>query len=159
MPGSRDPVRVRHSPKARSARVARPITLTDNGQLANQPFLVARFAPPKSAVVGSNAVESGPFENRELGEPFDSISGAGSPRSAALAARCLRVFRSLREARGTPYSFKALAPPMISISSVVIAAWRARLYCSVSRSIISDAFLVAESMAVMRAPSSEAIDS
>ena len=139
--------------------MARPITLTDNGQLANQPFLVARFAPPKSAVVGSNAVESGPFENRELGEPFDSISGAGSPRSAALAARCLRVFRSLREARGTPYSFKALATPMISISSVVIAAWRARLYCSVSRSIISDAFLVAESMAVMRAPSSEAIDS
>ena len=45
--------------------MARPITLTDNGQLANQPFLVARFAPPKSAVVGSNAVESGPFENRD----------------------------------------------------------------------------------------------
>ena len=48
---------------------------------------------------------------------------------------------------------------MISISSLVIAAWRALLYWSVSDRIISLAFLVAESMAVMRAPSSLACDS
>ena len=48
---------------------------------------------------------------------------------------------------------------MISISSVVIAAWRARLYWRVSFKIISLAFLVAASMAVMRAPSSLACDS
>src|SRR5262249_24541885 len=57
------------------------------------------------------------------------------------------------------YSLRASAPPMISISSLVMAAWRARLYVRVSLSIASLAFLVAESMAVMRAPNSEAIDS
>lgn len=48
---------------------------------------------------------------------------------------------------------------MISISSLVIAAWRARLYWSVSLPIMSLAFLVAESIAVMRAPNSLAWDS
>lgn len=92
--------------------MAKPKTFTDKGQVANQPFLIARLALFKSAVVGSNAVESGPFENRELGDPRESISGAGSPRSAALVARCLRFFRSLREARGTPYSllFQGVGP-------------------------------------------------
>lgn len=52
------------------------------------------------------------------------------------------------------YSLSASAPPMISISSFVIAAWRARLYCSVRRPIISFALRVAASIAVMRAPSS-----
>src|SRR5262245_41756585 len=50
----------------------------------------------------------------------------------------------------------ASAPEMISISSFVIIAWRVRLYCNVSRSITSPAFRVAESIAVMRAPCSEA---
>ncbi len=56
-------------------------------------------------------------------------------------------------------SLSASAPPMISISSVVIAACRARLYTSVRSAMTSDAFLVAESIAVIRAPSSEATDS
>ncbi len=53
-------------------------------------------------------------------------------------------------ARGEDQAPSASAPPMISISSVVIAAWRARLYCSVSFAIMSRAFFVAESIAVMR---------
>src|SRR5690606_16985101 len=69
----------------------------------------------------------------------------------------LRRHGLVRSAADQPLS--ASAPPMISISSGVIAAWRGRLYCSVSEPIMSPAFYVAESMAVMRAPSSEAIDS
>ena len=57
------------------------------------------------------------------------------------------------------YPLRASAPPTISISSLVIAAWRARLYCERQLTIISLAFLVAFSIAVMRAPNSEAIDS
>src|SRR5690606_32210015 len=49
-----------------------------------------------------------------------------------------------------------LVPLMMSSSSEVIAAWRARLYCRVRLPIIWLAFLVAESMAVMRAPCSPA---
>ena len=45
---------------------------------------------------------------------------------------------------------------MISMSSVVIAAWRARLNLSVSDSIISEAFLEALSIADIRADCSEA---
>ena len=43
--------------------------------------------------------------------------------------------------------------------SFVIAAWRTRFMFSVSESISSLAFLEAESIAVMRAPCSEATDS
>jgi NAD(P)-dependent dehydrogenase (short-subunit alcohol dehydrogenase family) len=49
-------------------------------------------------------------------------------------------------------SLSASAPPMISISSVVIAAWRARLYLSDSLAIMSFALRVAESIAVICAP-------
>src|SRR6266478_5694252 len=55
--------------------------------------------------------------------------------------------------------FSASAPETISISSLVIDAWRARLYWSESRPIISLALLVAESIAVIRAPCSDASDS
>lgn len=143
----------------RSANVASPRTFTHSCQVANQLFFFAWGGPFRAAVAESHSLEFGPLREREPDDSRDSISGVGSPLSAAFAARCRWFFRSLREARGTHHSFKALAPPMISISSVVIAACLARLYCSVNRSIISEAFLVAESIAVMRAPSSEAIDS
>ena len=60
-------------------------------------------------------------------------------------------------ARFLPYS--AAAPDTISIISLVIAAWRTRFMCSVSASIMSEALLVAESIAVMRAACSAATDS
>src|SRR2546425_1991261 len=53
----------------------------------------------------------------------------------------------------------ASAPPTISSNSLVIFSWRALLYWIVRTSIISLAFLVAASMAVMRAPYSPARDS
>src|SRR5207248_8904356 len=54
---------------------------------------------------------------------------------------------------------RASAPPTMSSSSLVIFSWRALLYWIVRTSIISLAFLVAASMAVMRAPYSPASDS
>src|SRR5688500_5115388 len=63
-----------------------------------------------------------------------------------------------RRARGR-YSLSASLPPMISISSFVIDACRAWLYWSVRASIISFAFFVAASMAVICAPRKLAIDS
>lgn len=53
----------------------------------------------------------------------------------------------------------AAAPETISMISRVIAAWRTRFMFSVSEDIRSPALFVAASMAVMRAPCSEAIDS
>ena len=55
--------------------------------------------------------------------------------------------------------FKASAVPTISINSRVIEAWRARFICNVNEPIIFAALLVAESMAVMRAPCSLAVAS
>ncbi|GAF25605.1 transcriptional regulators [Moorella thermoacetica Y72] len=55
--------------------------------------------------------------------------------------------------------FKASAPATISRISLVMAAWRARLKDRVNLSIISAAFLVALSMAVIRAPCSLALAS
>ncbi len=54
---------------------------------------------------------------------------------------------------------RASAPPTMSSSSLVIRSWRALLYWIVRMSIISLAFLVAASIAVMRAPYSPASDS
>jgi len=56
-------------------------------------------------------------------------------------------------------SYCAAAPLTISMISLVMAAWRTRFICSVSASIMSDALLVAESIAVMRAACSAATDS
>src|SRR5262249_27547309 len=53
----------------------------------------------------------------------------------------------------------ASAPPTMSSNSLVIFSWRALLYWMVRTSIISLAFLVAASMAVIRAPYSPARDS
>src|SRR5207237_218745 len=53
----------------------------------------------------------------------------------------------------------ASAPPTMSSSSLVIFSWRALLYWIVRISIMSLAFLVAASMAVIRAPYSPASDS
>src|SRR4029079_13942761 len=50
----------------------------------------------------------------------------------------------------------ASAPEMISISSLVIIAWRVRLYLMVCLRIMSPALRVALSIALMRAPCSEA---
>src|SRR5262249_15890137 len=52
--------------------------------------------------------------------------------------------------------YSASAPEMISISSLVIIAWRVRLYMSVCLRIISPALRVALSIALMRAPCSDA---
>lgn len=79
-----------------------------------------------------------------------ALGGTSSPLPLLLSRRAVLLCH---------YALRASAPPMISISSVVIAAWRARLYCKVRAEIMSLAFLVAESIAVIRAPSSEAIDS
>src|SRR5207249_1368901 len=68
------------------------------------------------------------------------------------------VLRGRGLALGGHY-FSASAPLTISINSLVMAAWRARLYSRESRPMISVAFLVAESIAVMRAPCSLASDS
>src|SRR5262249_26509977 len=68
-----------------------------------------------------------------------------------------RAFPLLLLGHGHPLS--AWAPPMISSSSLVMAACRARLYCSVYLPIISAAFLVALSIAVICAPKNDAIDS
>ena len=57
---------------------------------------------------------------------------------------------------GIHSNHSASAPEMISISSLVIMAWRVRLYCSVSLSITSPALRVAESMALILAPISPA---
>src|SRR5712671_1398111 len=68
------------------------------------------------------------------------------PSVAAALASCLcRVSHQI-----------ASAPEIISISSLVIIAWRLRLYCNVRRSITSPALRVAESIALMRAPCSDA---
>src|ERR1035437_2906085 len=58
-----------------------------------------------------------------------------------------------------PKCYAAAAPLTISMISLVMAAWRTRFMCSVSASIISEALLVAESIAVMRAACSAATDS
>src|ERR1019366_7257189 len=58
-----------------------------------------------------------------------------------------------------PKCYAAAAPLTISMISLVMAAWRTRFICSVSASIISEALLVAESIAVMRAACSAATDS
>src|SRR5690606_12572072 len=55
--------------------------------------------------------------------------------------------------------FSASAPETISINSLVMYAWRARLYCSVYLAMSSPEFLVAFSMATIRAACSEATDS
>lgn len=69
--------------------------------------------------------------------PWRSIlSATATPRLLAVRARAA-------------YSLSASAPPMISISSLVIAAWRARLYCRVRREIMSLALRVAASIAVI----------
>ena len=55
--------------------------------------------------------------------------------------------------------YRASAPAMISMSSLVMVSCRARLYLSVSFLIISPALEVALSIAVIRAPNSDASDS
>ncbi len=125
---------------------------------------------PERSVVGRGRAPSERAGRARGVAPFRTAAdgeggGAGWPllRARSLRSRasrrCCRLdLEPPRLATAHP-SWSALAPPMISISSVVIAAWRARLYCRVSLPIISSAFLVAASIAVMRAPSSEAIDS
>src|SRR5688572_30627345 len=52
------------------------------------------------------------------------------------------------------FYFRDSAPDTISISSFVMTAWRVRLYVSDRLAIMSEALLVAFSMALMRAPCS-----
>src|SRR5262245_60431729 len=52
--------------------------------------------------------------------------------------------------------YSASAPEMISVNSLVIIAWRERLYCKVCFLIISPALREALSIALIRAPCSEA---
>src|SRR5205823_4813284 len=65
----------------------------------------------------------------------------------------------VQHAHASAPCLSASAPPTMSSSSLVIFSWRALLYWMVRMSIISFAFLVAASMAVMRAPYSPASDS
>src|SRR5207247_108047 len=65
----------------------------------------------------------------------------------------------LPRAHASAPCLSASAPPTMSSSSLVIFSWRALLYWIVRISIMSFAFLVAASMAVMRAPYSPASDS
>lgn len=58
-----------------------------------------------------------------------------------------------------PYPFNASAPPTISSISLVMAAWRALLYESLSSLSKSCALSVALCIAVIRAPCSEAVES
>ena len=111
----------------------------------------------RGRVDGEGPLQEGPQRRqalgqaeREQGEPVRRVGRQGEEQRAQQWAV---------HADAPPHSFSASAPPMISISSLVMAAWRARLYCSVSVEIISLAFLVAESIAVMRAPNSLACDS
>jgi hypothetical protein len=59
----------------------------------------------------------------------------------------------------SPFHTNASAPATTSMISWVISAWRARFISSVRSSMTSPAFCEALRMAVMRAPSSEAVDS
>lgn len=70
----------------------------------------------------------------------------------------LLIFTS-HESQVTSYDFADAAPLTISISSFVMLAWRILFMSSVSESIRSEAFRVAESMAVIRAACSAAADS
>src|SRR5262245_58412185 len=88
-----------------------------------------------------------------------SITGSSRPRRPQLAL--LRLLA--RRCRGPPQlplpCLSASAPPTMSSSSLVIFSWRALLNWIVRTSIISLAFFVAASIAVMRAPYSPASDS
>src|SRR5437867_1558854 len=65
----------------------------------------------------------------------------------------------LPRAHASAPCLRGSAPPTMSSSSLVIFSWRALLYWIVRTSIISFAFFVAASIAVMRAPYSPASDS
>jgi hypothetical protein len=69
----------------------------------------------------------------------------------------ISICKSSRTFTSKPHC--AAAPLTISMISLVMAAWRTRFMCSVSASIISEALLVAASIAVMRAACSAATDS
>src|SRR5215510_8798771 len=89
---------------------------------------------------------------------------APRPAGPSPATACIAHCRSLaRLGRGRPQlslpCFRASAPPTMSSSSLVIFSWRALLNWIVRTSIISLAFFVAASIAVMRAPYSPASDS
>jgi len=90
------------------------------------------------------------------GREFDVHDGADY-LSDLTCSHVLRFSRLLSRAKLQPFS--ASAPPTISISSVVTLACRARFIASVSLSIMSDAFLDALSIAVIRAPCSLAVAS
>jgi hypothetical protein len=77
-------------------------------------------------------------------------------------ARVLRGVGALRGFGGShesPFQTSASAPATTSMISWVISAWRARFISSVRSSMTSAAFCEALRMAVMRAPSSDAVDS
>src|SRR5262249_54110025 len=91
-----------------------------------------------------------------------SLSVLVSGFATAGARRVVPPLRRADTARFLPafaHPLRASAPPMISRSSLVIAAWRPRLYWRVYLPIISDAFLVALSIAVICEPKNDAIDS
>ena len=100
--------------------------------------------------------------SREVLEARWAISsnvGAGpySTGAASLAAPTLHPpSKGTRKAIPNPLTYNASAPAIISINSVVIAAWRLRLYWMVSFWISSPALRVALSIAVIEAPCSEA---
>src|SRR5206468_11567298 len=86
-------------------------------------------------------------------QQFRHIFWRGQGSAARASRRCSRHDDREKERRGV---HSASAPEMISTSSVVIAAWRCRLYWIDRRLIMSPALRVALSMAVMRLPCSDA---
>src|SRR5882672_9784025 len=70
-------------------------------------------------------------------------------------AECARLPNSV----GATVAYRAEAPETISMISLVMAAWRMRFMFRVSEEIKSPAFFEAASIAVIRAPCSEATDS
>ena len=90
--------------------------------------------------------------------PFGELAVDGRSGHLDHFARLISVAVAINVLTAAIYS-AAAAPLTTSIISLVMLAWRTRFIYSVSFSIMSPAFEVAASMAVMRAACSAAADS
>ena len=88
-----------------------------------------------------------------------SPSGGNSTSTTGPITRATRPCASVSSAMSHSLEARASAPPTISMISVVISSWRARLACRVSTLMSSSALSVAAAIARCRAAFSEAADS
>ena len=95
----------------------------------------------------------------QLLEAQNNLQDSLATLSAILGYPDLQNFNLVEEQAPLTAPPADAAPLTTSMISLVIAAWRTLFMCSVSRSIKSEALLVAASMAVMRAACSAAEDS